>query len=266
MSLLSRTPSRNEVVSLEPEELGAVLLIRVRNAQANEKWAARQAQAFPSPDRPLPTGVQLTELLSAFSNLEARLFEVFHRASNVTRAVCEAWAWLISVNLIVARPDGSGRFILTKRGLSLPTEEAVIDHRDNGVLEVGLLHPRIAGEVYSLFTRRHLDTAVFHAFREVEFVLREAVSTDPKRTGKEVVRDAFNPNTGILRNTDPEIPDSEREGEFQLFNGAIGTHKKNSGSHRRMPLSRAETARLVLFASHLLFVVEERRARIAAEG
>lgn len=207
----------------------------------------------------------LQEVLSSFDGLEVRLFEVFHPASNVTRAVCEAWAWLVSANLIVAHPDGSGRFILTKRGLGLPTEEAVIDHRDSGVLEVGLLHPRIAVEVHSLFTRKHLDTAVFHAFREVEIALREAVPGDPKRTGKEVVKDAFNPTTGRLRNTDAEVPDSEREGEFQLFSGAIGTHK-NPGSHRRLPLSRAETVRLVLFASHLLFVVEDRRAGIAAEG
>jgi hypothetical protein len=45
-----------------------------------------------------------------------------------------------------------------------------------------------------------------------------------------------------------------------LFSGAIG-HAKNPTSHRHVSLSREEAARLIVFASHLLAVTEERAAK-----
>jgi hypothetical protein len=50
---------------------------------------------------------------------------------------------------------------------------------------------------------------------------------------------------------------AEREAEMQLFAGAIG-HAKNPPSHRDVAFTAQEAARLIIFASHLLDIVEQR--------
>lgn len=183
----------------------------------------------------------------------------------VKLAAMEAWGWLTTAGLIMPHPASPANCVLTRRGRDLRTEADVSRYRDDGVLPAGLLHPRIAEEVRVLFTRGHFSTAVFYAFRELEVAMRQAVQGEPQWTGQQVVRAAFNPTSGKLRNTDPEIPESEREAEFALFNGAISA-RKNPGSHRRVPTTRADAARLVMFASHLLFLVGERDGDAAAPG
>jgi hypothetical protein len=71
------------------------------------------------------------------------------------------------------------------------------------------------------------------------------------------------PVAGSLIETGP-LPDkalivSERESEMFLFSGSIG-HAKNPPSHRDVYLTRVEAARLIVFASHLLDIVEQRSA------
>lgn len=257
MTFLSATPTRNAVVSLEPEELGAVLLMRVRAAQANEEFDGSRNRMPPTLNRPLPTGIRLTDILPTYENLEVGLREPFNPPSDVTRALYEAWAWLHSAGLILAHPDGSGRCILTKRGSKLATEQDVADHRERGILPIGLLHPSIMSTVYDLFVRRLYELAVFHAFKRVEIAMREAVDAPAHLTGEKVARMAFDQNTGLLR--DQSKVDSERQAEANMISGIIGC-LKNPSSHREVETERSEATRLVMFASHLLFLVDSRKA------
>ena len=249
MALMNRFPSADSLVCLELEELGAALLMEFREAQRYEKM---QAGMYGGTS---PNGIALSDILDPIKGQRNSVNWAIW--PQVQLAVHEAWGWLACAGLIMKHPERNSSYIMTRRGAQLATEQDVADYHDHGVLPTGLLHPRIMTDVRSHFTPNQFDTAVFHAFREIEIVLREVVPGDPKRTGRELVKDAFNPTTGKLRNPDTEVPDSEREGEFALFNGAISTHK-NPGSHRKLPLERAETARLVLFASHLLFLLDDR--------
>jgi uncharacterized protein (TIGR02391 family) len=173
-------------------------------------------------------------------------------------ALLEGWGWLISSGLIIPHPDGGPSYTLSRRGAALPTEDAVGKYRDDGILPVGLLHPRIASDVRSHFVREHFDTAVFHAFKEVEIAMREASDAPSDYTGDKVARFAFAPDKGPLR--DESKVDSERLAEAHLFAGAIGC-VKNPGSHRHVNVVRGEAARLIIFASHLLFLIDERKAQ-----
>jgi hypothetical protein len=69
------------------------------------------------------------------------------------------------------------------------------------------------------------------------------------------MRNAFHPQTGPL--TDMSTITGEREAIMHLFSGAIG-HAKNPTSHRHIVIAADEAARLIVFASHLLDVVEAR--------
>jgi hypothetical protein len=73
--------------------------------------------------------------------------------------------------------------------------------------------------------------------------------------GVNLMRHAFHPDKGPLSNK--ALVKSEREAEQHLFAAAIG-HAKNPGSHRDMAMRPDEAARLVVFASHLLDIVEHR--------
>jgi hypothetical protein len=79
--------------------------------------------------------------------------------------------------------------------------------------------------------------------------------------GRDLMQKAFNPDAGPLRNA--SLTSTEREAEMFLFSGGIG-HGKNPPGHRDVNHSREAAGRLILFASHLLDLVEQ-RAKPAAE-
>lgn len=56
---------------------------------------------------------------------------------------------------------------------------------------------------------------------------------------------------------------SEREAMLNLFGGAIGADK-NPTSHRDVEMSKVEAARLILFASYLMLIVEARAGSVGS--
>jgi hypothetical protein len=68
------------------------------------------------------------------------------------------------------------------------------------------------------------------------------------------MRRAFAPTGGPL--TDESVEGGERQARADLFSGAIGSFK-NPHSHRRVDAVADGTIELLLFASHLLRLVDE---------
>src|SRR5262249_47801214 len=117
-----------------------------------------------------------------------------------------------------------------------------------------------AEKVVPLFRRGDHDIAVFQAFKEVEVAARKAANAKgagyfDSEVGTNLMRKAFHPETGSL--TDKSLVPAEREAEMHLFSGAMG-HAKNPPSHRDFPITAQEAARLIIFASHLFNIVEQR--------
>jgi len=76
--------------------------------------------------------------------------------------------------------------------------------------------------------------------------------------GVALMRKAFDPNTGPLRNPDPAVPFGEREAEAHLFAGAIGC-VKNPQSHRNVQITDpGEAIDLLFVANRLMRIVEAR--------
>jgi uncharacterized protein (TIGR02391 family) len=237
-SLIELFPGAETMLALEPEELGGVL-IEIQGGS----HAMFSAADFTQPIDPLDT-------------------QQWPRSarSRIHYAIAEAFAWLERAGLIMADftqgPATSYR-ILTRRGRELRTRKQVESYRDAAILPAGLVHSELLPKVHPSFLRGDYEVAVFAAFRAVEVAVRKAGGFKDDELGVSLMRKAFDPETGPL--SDKTVVLAERQAAAHLFAGAIGA-AKNPPSHREVEMDRTEAARLILFASYLLSVVDARSA------
>jgi hypothetical protein len=240
-SLLSIFPDPDDLLGLDAEELGGVLLEVIPEVSQNEMFTidSLDSPLFPQIGGGYPYGIR----------------------QRVRTAIAEALSWLTSQGLVIRDPDQAAAWHrLTKRARSLRTRADVEAYRRGRMLPVELLPTILLEKVWPLFHRGDHDVAVFQAFKEVEVAVRRAANAKGAGYADDVVgvtlmRKAFHNETGPL--ADKSKVAAEREAETSLFAGGIGCAKNPTG-HRDVNMPPQEAARLIVFAGHLLDVVERR--------
>jgi uncharacterized protein (TIGR02391 family) len=174
----------------------------------------------------------------------------------ISEALIEAWIWLEREALVAPRPGSKGELVfVTRRGHKIADPEGLKAYRRSQLLPRQLLHPRIGHKVWAAFLRGDYETAVFQAFKEVEVRVREAASYPPEETGAPLARKAFAVGTGPL--SDPSASPAEQEALAHLFAGAIGCYRVPH-SHRSVTISPEEAVEMIMLASHLIGIVDQR--------
>ena len=235
ITLFSLIPDLDSLLSLEPEELAGPIL-EVLNSIDHRN-----------------TG-QLN--LNNFVNVNSHQQYPQGRLQELQEAVTEAWVWLEREGLLAPRPGHSNGFVfVTRRGRRLQNSTGIKAYRSANLLPKEQLHPTIALKVWSSFLRGDYDTAVFQAFKEVEVAVRKAGSFSATDIGTNLMRKAFEKEKGPL--SDQGLTESEKDSMAHFFAGAIGLYK-NPSSHRNVEIGAVEAAEVIVIASHLMRIVDDR--------
>jgi uncharacterized protein (TIGR02391 family) len=240
-SLIDVFPDAKTLLALQPEELGDVILELIHQGISSN-----------------PGLIGPSDILTAVNSRDTPQWP-FALRSQVTNAVWEAIFSLQHAGFIMLDPSQGSSMgywrILTRRGQLLHTRQQSADYRHSAILPEGLVHPDISKQVSGSFLRGDYDIAVFSAFKAVEIAVRKRGGYAEGELGAPLMRKAFAPATGPL--TDATLEGGEQEAQSHLFAGAIGA-AKNPASHRDVEMGSAEAARLILFASYLLSIVDSR--------
>ena len=176
---------------------------------------------------------------------------------NITNALREAWMWLDREGFIGPTPGfHDGMVSITEKGERVKNAAALEAYRKGILLPKQLLHPTIREDVWSNFLRGKYDTAIFEAFKAIEIAVRDAGSYTEENEGTyKLMRKAFHPETGKLRDTNQTS--DERQAASDLFAGAMGLYR-NPHAHRNILVPAEEAVEIIMFASHLLRIVDSR--------
>lgn len=254
--LFEMLPDAEDLLSLSAEELAGPLLVSLMDNLKNN----RRNDTTVSPN------------IIGYDNMEREINSSSHRILNlnypyefrekVLFALMEAWQYLFSEGYIALKPKNLAgirdagpmpTYFITRRGEKIETLEDYEAYRKADLLRKHQLHPIIAEKVWSIFAQGSYGTAVLEAFKQVEIAVREKGGFEQGDYGQDLMRKAFHPENGKL--TDPTQEQSEKQARYFLFAGAIGAYK-NPSSHREVEFAPEEAAEMIIFASHLLRIVD----------
>jgi uncharacterized protein (TIGR02391 family) len=219
-SFMQNFPAQQDILEMDPEELGAHVLRYMTRPQAETNRFNFLVMVYPGA---------------------------------IAERFMEAWGWLEREGFIAHRPnDMHGlSFFVTRSGQRVAAEENFEAWRKAAIFPEGL-DPIIMRAVKPLFTRGDYDTAVFRAFKEVEIRIRRKHPSLANEYGVDLMNKAFGDKNGVLMTGNKKDRQSARE----LFAGAFGLCRNPSAHHEIKFDDPREVVDMICFANQLLRIVD----------
>lgn len=140
-----------------------------------------------------------------------------------------------------------------KRIVDEPLEDMIVSSIDIDQL---LSHDELRARVHDDYLSGDYETAIFKAFKMLEEKVRSKTNSAPSIVGTDLMKNAFNPNGGLLSHPGAQTL-AEREGLHFLMRGAMMWFR-NPSSHRTVGYANlSEAAHILSFANLLLNIVDQ---------
>jgi uncharacterized protein (TIGR02391 family) len=271
MALPAPWPTAAEIVELEVDDLAVHILWALVEEGQGKRSQERQRFLEGRAMRAYQSRQAERRGMSATHS-----FEAVRAVPEVTRALSEAWEWLIGEELIaldavtisLSEQSGPDPYFVTRWGLEVAAEGTeglgLIRARRRLGLE---LHPALARPLRRLVRVGAFEEAAFVALREIEQRVATLAGHPTARRGGQLHGDAlmtaaFNEGGPLA---DPEAEAPERQGLMNLFKGAFGAFRNPLG-HRSVEFGDpTEAAEVVLFADLLMRQLDHVEQRIGGD-
>jgi uncharacterized protein (TIGR02391 family) len=239
--LLLKLPTPDGLLGCTPSQLDGLLL-----AAIGERLQRSQSDPI------APRNISLAGIQGIYPVGDGVTF-AGRQAADV--ALTESWQRLLNGGFLMqAIGQAADVMTLTLKGREAADQTRFEEIKVRQTLHREMLHPVLQGSVYDAFAAGHYDAAILDAFKLVEDAVRNASGLGGRLIGVQLMREAFNPQKGPLR--DQSLPQAEQDRMPDLFAGAIGVFK-NPLSHRRVgKTDPAPVIEELMFASRLMRFVK----------
>jgi uncharacterized protein (TIGR02391 family) len=212
-------PSQSQILTMEPEDLGAHMLQYMMRGQAETNRFNFMQMVFPG---------------------------------QIAERFMEAWSWLEREGFIAHKPNdinGHG-FFVTRAGQRVAKATDFDAWKQESVFPDGL-DPIIMSKVKPEFARGEYEMVVFRSFKEIEMRVRDKDSSLSGESGVDLMNKAFGPNGPLMRGADKK----ERAAMRELLTGAFSIFR-NPSAHREVKFDEPrEVVDMICFANQLLRMV-----------
>jgi len=250
-TLYSVFPNPDDLLRLRPEDLAPILLrLALKQLQPSGFWPDAVAQG------------------SVVDGREGRDYP-FHKKQAVAEHVSRAWNWCERSGLIEPSSGMNGQTgwkVFTETGDAVARGiKDLAQVRAAAEFPKELLHPTIREKGWRAIVNSavagesdELPDVVRSAFAALEEAVRTAGKFTREDIGVDLMRRAFNAETGPLRDQDGTKPKAEREALGHLFAGAFAAFRGGI-AHGTPKLAPVDARDQLLLASHLLRIIDARR-------